>query len=86
VIFGAVRALRERGRRPNLLEVLAAPDHGGRFEAVLVQQGVANLCGISGKMIEAALPTPTEPLVAALETADFQMVRVLMQMRLDLPV
>ncbi|MFQ6099825.1 MAG: GNAT family N-acetyltransferase [Anaerolineae bacterium] len=85
VVCGAVRALRERGRRPDWLEVLVAPEHSGRFEAVLVQCGVASLHGVSKKMIETALPVPTEPLVAALEAADFHRVRVLVQMRLDLP-
>ena len=84
VVCGAVRALRERGRRPNLLEVLVLPEHSGRFEAVLVRQGVASTCGISRKMIETVLPVPTEALVAALEAADFRRVRMLIQMRLDL--
>lgn len=83
-VQGAVRALRERGRRPDRLEVLVAPDHGGRFEAVLVQQGMAGLRGASRKVVETVLPSPAEPLVAALEAAGFQKLRVLVQMRLNL--
>ncbi len=83
-VRGAVRALRERGRRPDLLEVLVAPEHNGRFEAVLVQQGVAGLRGASKKMVETMLPSPTEPLVVALEADGFQKLRVLVQMRLNL--
>lgn len=83
-VWGAVRALRERGRRPDRLEVLVAPEHNSRFEAVLVQQGVAGLRGASRKMVETVLPSPTEPLVAALEAAGFKKLRVLVQMRLDL--
>lgn len=84
VVCGAVRALCERGRRPDRLEVLAAPEHSGRFESVLVQQGVTSLRTAPKKMIETVLPDPTEPLVAALEAACFQRVRALVQMRLDL--
>ncbi|MBU0704112.1 MAG: GNAT family N-acetyltransferase [Chloroflexi bacterium] len=81
VICGAVRALRERGRRPDRLEVLIAPEHSGRFEAGLVRQGVASLGGGSRKMIEAVLASPTVPLVKALEEAGFQRERELVQMR-----
>ena len=84
VVCGAVRALRERGRRPNLLEVLVSPEHTGRFEAALVRRGVARLRGMSRKMIEVTLPVSTGPLVVALEAAGFQRVRVLIQVRLDL--
>jgi len=87
VLLGAVRALRERGRRPDLLEVLVSPGHSdrlGTLETVLVQQGVASLGGASEKMVETVLPSPTEPLIAALEAASFQKLRVLVQMRLGL--
>jgi len=83
-VQGAVRALRECGHRPHWLEVLIAPEHRGRFEAVLVQQGVASLRGAPRKMVETVLPSPTEPLVMALEAAGFQKLCVLVQMRLDL--
>lgn len=83
-VRGAVRALRERGRRPDRLEVLIAPEHNSRFEAVLVQQGVASLRSAHRKMVEIVLPSPTEPLVTALEAAGFQKLCVLVQMRLDL--
>lgn len=84
VVRGAVRALHERGRSPDRLEVLVAPEHDSCFEAVLVQQGVTSLRSASRKMVETVLPRPTEPLVAALETAGFQKLRLLVQMRLDL--
>lgn len=83
-ICGAVRALRERGRRPDRLEVLVAPEHSGRFEALLVHQGIASLRSISKRMVETVLPRPSEPLLAVLGAAGFQRLRVLAQMRLDL--
>jgi len=82
-VRGAVRALCERGRRPDRLEVLVAPAYSGRFEGMLVQQGMASLRGVSKKMVETILPSPTEPLVLALEAAGFHKLRVLVQMRLD---
>lgn len=83
-LCGAVRALHERGRRPDRLEVLVASGHAGRLETVLVQQGIASLRGACKKMVGIMLPDPTESLVAALEAASFQKLRVLVQMRLDL--
>jgi len=83
-ICGAVRVLRERGRRPDRLEVLVAPECGGRFETILVRQGIVSLRGAPKKTVETVLPSPTEPLVMALEAAGFQKLRVLVQMRLDL--
>jgi hypothetical protein len=84
VLLGAVRALRERGRRPDVLEVLVSPRCSDCLETVLVQQGVASLGRASQKMIETVLPVPTDPLVAALESTGFQKLRVLVQMRLGL--
>ena len=84
VVSGAVRVLRERGRRPDQLEVLVEPGRSGHLETVLVQHGVASLRGAPGKMVEIVLPSPAEPLVTALEMAGFQKLRVLVQMRLDL--
>jgi len=83
-VRGAVRALRERGLCPDRLEVLVAPEHSGRFEAVLVQQGVTSLRSASKKMVKTVLLSPTQPLVAALEAAGFQKLGVLVQMRLNL--
>jgi hypothetical protein len=83
-ICGAVRALHQRGRRPNRLEILIVPDHSGRFEKVLVQRGLASLGGSGRKMIEVALPASSESLMATMEAAGFQRLRVLVQMRLDL--
>jgi hypothetical protein len=83
-ICGAVRVLRERGRRPDRLEVLVSPEHDGRIERILARQGVASLRGAPKKMVEIMLPATTEPLVVALEAEGFQELRVLVQMRLDL--
>jgi hypothetical protein len=84
VLRGAVRVLFERGRRPNRLEILVAPEHSGHVEAVLVRQGLASLHGAPRKMVHIVLPSPTQSLVAALEAAGFQRSRRLVQMRLDL--
>jgi ribosomal protein S18 acetylase RimI-like enzyme len=84
VVCGAVRSLRERGRRPDRLEVLVEPGRGGHFEAMLVQRGMASLRGASNKMVESILPSTTDPLVSALKAAGFRKLRVLVQMRLDL--
>jgi hypothetical protein len=83
-LCGAVRALRERGRRPDRLEVLIAPGYSGRFETVLVQQGMISLRGTFRKMIGIILPCSAESLVMVLEAAGFRRSRVLAQMQLDL--
>ena len=82
-ICGAVRALREVGRRPDRLEVLVSAEHENRFETVLVQRGIASLRDVHKKAVEVLLPKPLQPLVAALQTVGFQELRVLIQMRLD---
>ena len=84
VVGGAVRALRERGRRPDWLEVLAAPEHG-RFEEILVQQGLACLRGGSRKAIETMLALPADSLIQTLQDAGFRRERVLVQMKLACP-
>jgi hypothetical protein len=84
VLRGAVCVLFERGRRPNRLEILVAPEHSGHVEAHLVQHGLASLYGGPRKMVNIVLPSPKQPLVAALEAAGFQRSRTLVQMRLDL--
>lgn len=83
-VRGAVRALHERGRYPDLLEALVAPEYDGCFEAMLVQQGLTSLRSAARKMVETVLPRPTESLVVALGAAGFQKLRLLVQMRLDL--
>jgi GNAT superfamily N-acetyltransferase len=83
-VRGAVRVLHERGSRPDRLELLVEPDQSGRFEATLLQRGLASLGGAPKKMVETVLPSTPEPLVAALEKAGFQRLRELVQMRLDL--
>lgn len=83
-VCGAVRARRERRRRPDRLEVLVAPGRDGLFEAPLVQRGLGSLPAARRKLVEIVLPSPTEPLVAALKAAEFRELRVLLQMRLDL--
>jgi ribosomal protein S18 acetylase RimI-like enzyme len=84
VICAAVRVLRERGRLPDRLEVLVSPERSGFVEDVLVQQALASLRGASKKAVEVLLPNATDALVAVLDAAGFQKLRVLVQMRLDL--
>lgn len=81
VICGAARALRERGHRPDRLEILVALGHSGYLESVLVQQGMVSLHGGSKKMIETVLMAPTKPLIDALKGYGFQKRCVLVQMR-----
>jgi len=60
------------------------PSGDERLATLLVQQGLASLGSAAKKMVETTLPGSGEPLVAALEAAGFQTLRVLVQMRLDL--
>lgn len=84
VVRGAVRALRERGCRPDRLEVLVLPEHSDRLAGVLVRQGMASLGDVSRKEVETMLPASTGPLVVVLEAEGFQELRTLVQMRLEL--
>jgi hypothetical protein len=84
LLRGAVRALRERGRRPDRLEFLMAPSGDDRLATLLVLQGLASLGSTSKKMVDTVLPISSEPLNTALQAAGFQKLRVLVQMRLDL--
>ncbi len=88
VLQGAVRAVCHWStrRRFNRMEVLVRPTYTGRFEDVLVRQGVAWLCSRPwGKrgMIEVVLPSPSLAMIQALEAHGFEMLRVLIQMRLN---
>lgn len=84
-IEGGVRAVRERRRRPDSLEVLVDPASSGRFEPLLVWRGMASLChSEAGKAVETIIPAPEEGLVRAFEEAGFRRLRTLLQMRLDL--
>ena len=76
--------VRERGRRPDRLEVLVAPGHGERLGGVLVRRGMASLRGVRKRMTETLLPTPAEHLEEELEAEGFCRVRTLAQMRLEL--
>ena len=84
LLRGAVRALRELGRRPDRLEFLMAPSGDDRLATLLVLQGLASLGGAAKKMVETTLPGPGEPLIGALEAAGFRKLREQVQMRLDL--
>jgi len=64
--------------------VLLSPGHSERLASVLVQRGVSSLRDAPRKMVEIVLPSPTEPLIEALEATGFQRMYVLVQMRLDL--
>ncbi len=84
-VCGAVRAVREIRRRPHHLEILIPPECEGRFEMALVQQGVGSLQGgISQRMIEIGMPSPTHALTTALRACGFEALRTLIQMRLNL--
>jgi ribosomal protein S18 acetylase RimI-like enzyme len=83
-VQGAVRILRERGCRPDRLEVLISPGHSGHFEHILVQQGMAGLRGLDRRMVEILIPNPSISLLAALEAVGFQRLRELVQMRRSL--
>lgn len=83
-LCGAVRALRNRGRRPDRLEVLIAPEHSGRFETTLIYRGLVGLRTAHRKMVEIMLATPTAPLLSALKGVDFRESRALVQMKLGL--
>lgn len=83
-LHGAVRVRRERGRRPDRLEVLVAPGSDRDIEEALVQRGMADLRGAHRKMVESILPNPSASLVSVLEACGFQRLRVLIQMRLEL--
>lgn len=81
---GAVRALKERGKCPNRLDVLIAPECTGRFERSLVWQGLTGLRGFWRNSVEATVVESASDLIVALEEFGFRRSRVLIQMRLPL--
>jgi hypothetical protein len=83
-VCAASRVVRTSGRFPNRLEILVRVQHEGRFEQVLVRQGIDSLRGSPKKAIEAQLPLPADSAVAALEGAGFRKLRVLIQMKRSL--
>ncbi|TET54940.1 MAG: GNAT family N-acetyltransferase [Anaerolineales bacterium] len=83
-IRGAVRALRDWGRRPDQLDLLIAPEAAGRFEGLLVGRGMASLSGSRAKIVGTVLVPPAELLIASLKAAGFFEAATLSQMRLDL--
>lgn len=84
-VSGAVRVLRERGRRPDRMEVLIAPGRGESFAQPLVAQGITALHGATRKMVETVLTEEAEAvLIDVLERVGFCRARTLVQMRLDL--
>lgn len=80
-VKGAVRALRERGRRPNRLEILVAPGWEGTLGELLIRQALAGMPRLCEKMISVELALPASPIVTALENEGFQSTRILIQMR-----
>lgn len=80
-LAGAVRASRERGRRPHRLEVLTHPTWEGRIEPLLVRRGLASLRGPRHRVVEISIPAPAGALEQALRDAQFEPFRVLVQMR-----
>jgi ribosomal protein S18 acetylase RimI-like enzyme len=83
VVRAAVRAVRDRGSRPDQLEVLIAQEATGRFESLLVARGVRSLGGARAKTVETVLAAPSPPLVGALRAAGFSETFTLVQMRAD---
>jgi hypothetical protein len=81
---GAVRALRERSRAPDRLEVLVRADYVGRLGRALVARGLASLARSRTKMVETILPSYIEPLAAAMVDAGFRHSHALLQMKLSL--
>jgi hypothetical protein len=84
-VCGAVRALRDRPRFPDRLEVLVRTRYVGRLGAALVAKGLASLQRSRSKIVEAVLPGHVEPLAVAMEEAGFRRSHALIQMRLMLP-
>jgi ribosomal-protein-alanine N-acetyltransferase len=80
-VQAAVRVLHERSRRPDRLEVLVSPGHGGHSEHILVRRGMASLRALHRRMTEILIPSPTTSLISALEAVGFQELKVLIQMR-----
>jgi ribosomal-protein-alanine N-acetyltransferase len=81
---GAVWALRDRGQRPNQLEVLVARDARGRFESLLVQRGLASLGRGGAKAVETVVAASSPALVGALRDAGFSEMFALVQMQLEI--
>jgi ribosomal protein S18 acetylase RimI-like enzyme len=82
MLCGAVRALRERGRSVNRLEVLVGSGYAGRVEAGLVRLGLTAVRGMGRKMVEASVPECASGVVQALEEAGFRVSHVLVQMHM----
>ncbi len=80
-VKGAVRALRERARRPNRLEILVAPGWEEALGEVLARRALTGMPRFCEKMISVELPLPESPLVNILKSEGFQSTRVLIQMR-----
>lgn len=84
ILGGAVRVVREMGKRPDWMEFLIAPEYRGNVEGILVRRGLSSLRPNAGRMVEVTLPGNEEALYNELKEADFRKLRRLVQMRLNL--
>ncbi|NLE46168.1 MAG: GNAT family N-acetyltransferase [Chloroflexi bacterium] len=80
-IVGGVRVVRERGRRLDRIEVLAAPESQGEVAATLVWKGTTALRRRICRPIETFLIEESGPLVQVFESAGFCRAQTLIQMR-----
>lgn len=84
ILGGAVRVVREMGKRPDWMEFLIAPEFQGEVESILVQRGLSSLRPSVGRMVEVTLLDSEGALHEELEKAGFRKLRRLVQMRLNL--
>ena len=82
-VVAGVRSLYTTPRRLGQIEVLIDPARVGRYEEVLVRQGMAGLSTTSA-WLETTLPVQNEDLGEAFLRAGFRDAYTLVQMRLDL--
>ncbi len=83
-LCGAVRALRDRRRAPDRLEVLVREGYAARLGRALALRGVLSLSRSGSKLVEAVVPCDLVPVAAALQEVGFRTSHVLVQMRQDL--
>jgi len=83
-LCGAVRAVRNRPRSPDRLEVLAGAGYAEMLGRALAARGLLSLRRSRSKVVEAVLPHRREQLAVALEGLGFHRSHELAQMRLDL--
>jgi hypothetical protein len=83
-LCGAVRAVRERVRIPDRLELLVREPHVSRLGRMLAARGLASLGRSRRRLAQATLQGQVAPLAAEMEALGFQVSEELVQMRLNL--